>query len=105
MKLTELKPQFLARVSDGHRRYVDTIGEAQGVMFLCPRCYRANAEAGTHYVMVWFRGRGVPDTEVPGPGRWGASGGGYADLTLSPSIQLLGGGCDWHGFVQNGETT
>jgi hypothetical protein len=105
MKLAELEPQFLAIQDERTRRHVDTLGEAQGVMFLCPKCFETNGgSVGTHSVLCWFRDRGVPDDVDPRPGRWGTSGTGIADLSLSPSVQLQGG-CDWHGWVTNGEVT
>jgi hypothetical protein len=70
------------------------------VMFQCPQCI--DAHGGGHYVQCWFRERGVPDDEMPGPGRWAASGTGLSDLTLTPSMHLLGLGCGWHGFVTDG---
>ena len=97
MKLTDLEPQ-LTRIA-GPDRYEDvtTLQNAQGLMFECP--------CGGHSVLVWFRDRGVPGSERPGPGRWQVSGSGYSDLTLSPSVHLTGAGCGWHGFVTNGEVT
>lgn len=107
MKLTELEPQFVTTPSPGRLHDVDTLAEAQGVMFLCPKCFATNGgPVGTHSLLVWFRDRGVPPDMSPGPGRWVASGSGYADLTLSPSINLEtpdGSGCQWHGFITNGE--
>ena len=107
MKLTLLEPQFMRITSAGHYADVDTLAEAQGVMFLCPKCFAKNCgNVGTHSVMVWFRDCGVPADEVPLPGRWGVSGTGYADLTITPSISLENPGkvgCQWHGFVTSGE--
>lgn len=89
---------------------VATIGEAQGVEFLCPKCFAANGgSVGTHSVMCWSRSRGVPEDANPGPGRWKLDGTGIDDLTLNadpPSRArsvALKGGCSWHGFVTNGE--
>jgi hypothetical protein len=140
MKLTDLKPQFLryaerldtwevvdrqpAKGEDAstvpHHQvtgmrsfwpYVQTLKAAQGVEFLCPKCFAANkGEVGTHVVVCWSRSRGVPDKATPGPGRWVLAGTGYADLSLnaepgqSRSVLLLGG-CAWHGFVTGGEVT
>lgn len=98
MKLTELDAQFV-RLEGNTLPHVDTLAEAQGVWFMCPQCRR-------HYVLCWFRGRGVPDTETPGPGRWDPSGTGLQDLTLSPSVLLPSttpGECNWHGWVKNGD--
>lgn len=108
MKLSQLEPQFVTSPSPGRLQDVDTLAEAQGVMLLCPRCFERNGgPVGTHSLLIWFRDRGVPPDATPGPGRWAASGSGYDDLTLSPSINLEtpdGHGCQWHGFVTNGET-
>lgn len=92
-------------------RGVETLAEAQGVRFLCPACYEANGgPIGTHTVCVAFEGRGVPPAlgsqGEHGPSRWSVSGHGLDDLTLSPSIDgTRGGGCRWHGWVQNGVAT
>lgn len=112
MKLTGLEPELLRYAPrDGHvyHEQAPTIADAQGVLFLCPVCFQANGgPVGTHAVLCWFRGRGVPDDATPGPGRWEVSGTGFADLTLSPSVNLdVPGatGCRWHGWIQNGEVT
>lgn len=109
MKLTELEARFLIQTADGkHLHEVDSIEKAKGVMFLCPACWQRNeGPVGTHSVLIWFAGRGVPDSATPGPGRWQVSGTCLDDLTLSPSVNLDCGpeprGCRWHGWVQNGE--
>jgi hypothetical protein len=104
MRLVDLEPEFVKVVIPGQIYHdVDTMQEAQGVRFLCPKCFVDNGgRPGTHYVQVWFRDHGVGDEEVPKPGRWAVSGTGLEDLSLSPSI-LLGSGCRWHGFVEKGE--
>lgn len=119
MRLTDLEPQFLRyeeKVEDGKTHVylpnVDAIGEAQGIKFLCPKCFQANSgNVGTHAVICWSRSRGVPDNARPRPGRWALVGTGYGDLTLNcdppsnaRSVQL-NGGCQWHGHVTNGEVT
>lgn len=85
--------------------HVDTLAEAQGILFLCPLCYAKNGGAkGTHLCQVTFSGRGVLDHQGchgtdNKPTRWEVAGGtGLADLVCTPSIQLIGG-CNWHGFV------
>lgn len=89
-------------------RTVEHLSQAQGVMFLCPKCFKANGgSVGTHYVLCWFLGREVADSEDPKPGRWEPHGIGLDDLELkagSSSI-LLRGGCNWHGFVRGGRAT
>jgi hypothetical protein len=89
---------------------VESFGEAQGVWFLCPKCFAHNGGAkGTHCVWVSFAGRGVPDesgshNNEGKPSRWTATGTGLHDLTTTPSI-LLTGGCAWHGWITNGDVT
>jgi len=97
VKLAELEPCFVVVTEHGFRD-VDSLTEAQGVCFECPQCHG-------HSVLIWFRERGVPAGKTPGPGRWMASGTGLDDLTLSPSINLTGPGCGWHGFVNGGQVT
>jgi len=89
---------------------VDQIADADGVWFLCPKCYAANGgPMGTHAVLCWFVGR-VPDDAEPKPGRWTPSGTGLGDLTFvpsegrTPSVALLAG-CSWHGHVKHGDAT
>lgn len=92
-------------------QWVDTIVEAQGVEFLCPKCFAANGgNVGTHVVVCWSRSRGVPDKAEPGPGRWRLVGTCFGDLSLmeepgqSRSVALRGG-CAWHGYVTDGWTS
>ena len=76
-----------------------------GVALFSPAAWASlDIPVGTHSVICWFRDRGVPDEAKPGPARWPASGTGVTDLTLTPSIQLLGG-CNWHGFITAGVVT
>lgn len=92
-----------------HKIFVDSLAEAQGIWMLCPLCFKTNSgPKGTHMVEVTFADRGVNDNEgthnMEGhPVRWQVSGTGLNDLTTSPSIQLLGGGCAWHGFIKDGD--
>lgn len=115
MRLTELDPVFVSvTFEDDHQvsRPVKTLAEAQGVRFLCPKCFAANGGAvGTHAVGCWSRSRGAPDHASPGPGRWTLDGTGVEDLTLNGdppgaarSVQL-NGGCAWHGHITNGDAT
>jgi hypothetical protein len=113
MKLTDLDPQFLRYIGGPHERwnYVNDIEEAQGIWFLCPKCFAANnGPRGTHGVVCWSRSRGVPDEAEPGPGRWALAGTGYHDLSLEAdppskarSVDLGDKGCGWHGFITKGE--
>lgn len=111
MRLVDLDPQFLRHEGKTFRD-VATIAEAQGIRFLCPKCFKANGSAnGTHQIICWSRSRGVPDDARPGKGRWSMAGTGYADLTLNadaPSTArsiALQGGCMWHGFITDGLVT
>lgn len=87
---------------------VDTLAEADGVWFLCPKCCSENGgRVGTHAVICWFVGK-VSDDVDPKPGRWTPTGTDLSDLTFVPSAGrsnsvLLTGGCGWHGFVVNGD--
>ena len=72
--------------------------DADGIMFICPLCQ-------SHSILVWFKDRSVPAYYEP-KARWGASGTGLHDLTVTPSINLdVPGatGCKWHGHIINGE--
>lgn len=106
VKLTDLEGRFLRRVDDKHYENVDTIEEADGVLFLCPTCFKVNQGAvGTHSVICWQPH--VPQSTFPRPGRWKFEGTGLSDLTLvagSSSI-LLKGGCNAHFFIRNGLIT
>ncbi|HSC15413.1 MAG TPA: hypothetical protein VLI71_09870 [Gammaproteobacteria bacterium] len=99
MKLRELDGQLVRCLTPtSFRTDVESVGEAQGVLFLCPACWRRNGgPAGTHSILVWFEGRGVPD-EVEPVARWQAIGNSIDDLSLHPSVN---GDC-WHGWVRDG---
>ena len=87
-------------------RVVDRIEDADGVEFLCPKCFKINGgRVGTHAVICW-RPR-VPADVDPKPGRWEFLGTNLDDLTLvagSSSILLPAGedGCGAHFFVRSG---
>ena len=115
LRLVDLDPQFFRyEERDGHAYHVhvDTIGEAHGIGFLCPKCFAENnGPVGTHTVVCWSRSAGTPDDALPGPGRWKLVGTSYEDLSLNvdpPSKArsvMLNGGCAWHGFITNGQAT
>lgn len=110
--LATLEAKFIKVVEPGRiRREVVDIAEAQGVQFLCPKCFAKNGgPVGTHSIVCWSRSRGVADDETPGPGRWSLNGTGLADLTLNGDAPggggarsvLLTDGCGWHGFINSG---
>lgn len=107
--LRELDAWFLKYVKEPDAVYyqqTENLAEADGVEFLCPRCFENNkGEVGTHKVLCWFVGK-VADDVFPRPGRWNPSGTGLDDLTFvqpgAVSVLLTGPGCGWHGYVQNG---
>ena len=111
--MADLDPHFIRHEVRGGRPWrvtVPTLAEAQGIRFLCPKCFKANGgPVGTHGVICWSRSRGAPEDATPLPGRWTLDGTGVDDLTINGdppgnarSVLLLGG-CEWHGFVTNGE--
>ena len=114
MRLRDLDAEFIcsglfnSEVSGFHR--VETMTEAQGIIFLCPKCFAANGgRVGTHAVICWSRSRGAPEDFSPLPGRWALAGTGIDDLSLNvdsgcekDSVQLIGG-CNAHYLVKNGD--
>jgi hypothetical protein len=103
VRLRDLEPQFLKIEDPKTHRYVDRLGEADAVRFLCPKCFAANGgNVGTHGVICWRPH--VPQDVTPNPGRWEMQGTGYDDLTLvaGSSSVLLTGGCAAHFYVRNG---
>jgi len=106
--LLELEARFIKVDSNKIYSTVDYLGSADGIIFLCPKCFKANnGSVGTHSVLCWFSGK-VPDDLDPKPGRWTPQGTGLNDLTFIPgsgksNSMLLLGGCNWHGFIVNGQ--
>lgn len=112
MKLLELEPQFIKYETTPDGEVIDPRGipleKAQGLWFLCPKCFAENkGPVGTHACETTFHNRGVADhqgshNKEGKPTRWNVGGTDFTNLTLTPSIQLEGG-CNWHGFITNGE--
>lgn len=105
IRLKALEPQLLKCVSFYRSRFVERVEEADGIMFVCPKCLEANGgdRRGVHSIICWEPN--VPLTRSPGPGRWSLVGTSLDDLSLvagSSSIWLTSG-CCWHGYVQRGE--
>jgi hypothetical protein len=116
--LRELDGQFIAYVRESPEemfkrgvatpadifRRVDSLVEAQGIRFLCPKSFATHGgSVGTHSVQVFFAGSPVPlhlGRNKKGEAvRWSVSGTGLDDLSLTPSIQEEDDVCKWHGFV------
>lgn len=93
MLLTDLEPQLVKAVSETRWQHVDTLAEADGVHFTCPKCR-------DHELLVWFSGRDVPQALEPAA-RWSASGKSLHDLTLWPSVNVTSGCCA-HFFLTDG---
>lgn len=108
-KLSDLEARFLKYAPRDGKEFlekVDSIAEADGVIFLCPKCFVENkGPVGTHSVLCWSPK--VPPTLNPKPGRWNLVGTGLHDLSLvaGSSSVLLTAGCRWHGFVRNGDAS
>jgi hypothetical protein len=104
MKLSELGPEWLKIIDERTRSTDVEMAEADGIIFLCPKCFQKNGgPVGTHSIICWRPS--VPPSVTPGPGRWEFNGTGLDDLSLvagSSSI-LLQGGCEAHFLIQNGE--
>lgn len=106
-RLSELEGELLRLNSDRTMSRVDSLCEAHGLFFLCPKCFAENGgNVGTHGVLCWFADRGVPDDLDPRPGRWHPFGTTIEDISfggpVSFSVQLTSG-CMWHGFIVGGE--
>lgn len=103
IKIIELKPHTIYHT-------VDSLNEADGLLFLCPKCFIKNSgKVGTHSVLCWFMGK-VPDDLDPKPGRWTPEGTNLDNLSFVPgsgkshSVLLLSG-CNWHGLITSGQVT
>lgn len=106
MKLVELEPRFLKIAApDSWNSEGVGIKEADGLIFLCPVCFKKNnGNVGTHSIICWKPH--VPQTRTPGPGRWNFLGTGFEDITLqagSSSIFLTTSDCKAHFLITNGE--
>lgn len=104
MRLTELEPTFVKRISDHEFFTVENLILADGICFLCPKCFQEKGDSkGVHSIICWAPN--VPQTTSPTPGRWEMLGTGFEDLELKAgsSSVLLDGGCRAHFFIRNGE--
>ena len=103
MKYADLHVAWLKLNPTDHDKFerVDSIHDAQGVLFRCPVC-EGEGKRG-HHVICW--NPSVPQDVPPRPGRWSLVGTGVGDLSLvagSSSIQLETG-CAAHFWISNGE--
>ncbi len=106
MKLTELEPILLKRINDKTHQTVGVLSDADGIMFLCPKCFAANkGRGGTHNIICWFNGR-VLTPMNPLTKQWNPSGSNWKAFGFDPSGEQgikVNGGCGWQGFIENGE--
>lgn len=111
--LVQLEAYFVRRSIENGREIWTRIfdvdaSEADGVAFLCPKCYDDPpvGPVGCHSIMCWFVGR-VPDDAEPKPGRWVPKGK-LVELTFvgpAAASVAITGGCAAHFFVRNGSIT
>ena len=116
MKLTDLDGQ-LYRVMPDHSLFpVSEVATADVLYFQCPMCAIGKVRVrrddgggyveGAHYISVPFKAHdglpAMPQSDNHPRPRWSVNGKTLADVTTNPSIQIVGG-CNWHGYVRNGE--
>jgi hypothetical protein len=119
MKLIDLDPKWVGAGGEG---VYDKDGQPApqrhgvGVSFLCP-CPQCTAKRTGDpdedfylRVFVGFRNPidGGPAYDPREGAQWNRTGDTFQALTLTPSIlrhRVGNGGCDWHGFVTNGDVT
>ena len=108
LTLVELEAHFIGQPyinERGNAVYprADTLAEAKGVQYLCPKCFEKNGgRVGTHGIINFCPE--VGQEFRPTPGRWNLCGTGLHDLSLvngSSSVGLTGG-CSAHFFVTDG---
>lgn len=103
MRFVDLEPKLYRYEDPGTALIpVDSIAEADCVWFLCPRCYvDLGGPVGCHSIACTKPG--APNRQG-GKARWKISGASLEDLTLSPSIAVVGEGtCKAHFFIRAGE--
>ena len=100
MKLTDLHPSFIGRGGDGITdKDGNPVPHQKGVGLTCD-CPCGNTECLPLYVQFEnpLEGEQVQGNQP----RWHREGDTFETLTLSPSIQRIGG-CGFHGYIRNGE--
>lgn len=111
MRLTELEPRWVGAGGEGITQADGTPASRRygvAVSFRCP-CgkHPRDDEYETDRCVILLEnpldGLGRFDATTPGH-YWTRTGETFETLTLTPSIQRVGG-CSWHGFVTNGDVT
>jgi hypothetical protein len=85
LKFTELEPEFLKIESENSFKRGCGIGEADGVLFLCPGCFLKNQGKPPIHSMICWQPH-VPQTVNPIDGRWKFYGTSFEDLTFDNGI-------------------
>lgn len=107
MKITDLEPRLLTWESDAVFDTADSIGEADGIMFMCPACFIKNqGPEGTHSIICWTAS--VPQTTKPSGARWSLVGNSLEDISLIAGdsairIKNPDGSEHWNGMVIDGD--
>lgn len=97
MKLTDLDPQLLTRVSPLDYELTDDVACAHALALRCPACHWAGRRTGNgaaHAVIVW------PDRP-----RWAIAGRDYGDLSLRSGrtpVTVTAGWCHAQFQIRNG---
>ena len=98
MKLVDLNPRWVGSggpgITDSKTGEPVPRREGMGITFDCP-C--GCDEPVFVHVTPLDGGPSHPQAKV-----WDRTGEDFESMTLSPSLQRVGG-CGWHGFVRNGE--
>lgn len=111
LPLAGLEPEFMRyeeREDGVYLPHAQGIADAQGLTFLCPKCYvELGGRVGCHSVTCWSAERGTPHSARPGPGRWRIEGSGFDDLTLNAeppcgARSVVINHCGAHFFVTRG---
>lgn len=105
--LKQLKGRLLRFYNDNlNFEEVKTLAEADGVQFICPKCFKEDPDAEyPHEVTLWFSSIGKLSEKIQGHPGWNKSGSSLEDLTFVPPgavSVLIKARCCWHGFVKNG---
>jgi hypothetical protein len=106
MKLADLDPRWLGAGGDGVTRADGSPAPERhgvGIIFECPCGRSEHDDGGSHAIAIEFDRPldGGPAHRTDGK-VWQRTGETFETLTLSPSIQRIGG-CGWHGWIRNGE--
>jgi hypothetical protein len=109
MKLIDLAPRWVGAGGEGITQADGSPAPERhgvGITFICPcGTHPRDGEYDTDRCCIIFEnpldGGGRFDATTPGH-YWTRVGETFETLSLTPSIQRVGG-CGWHGFITNGE--